>query len=87
MDLKAKILANIDAFAISEFCTDGGWPDFKNIDLLVFDKQIQGDFFFYDVELVYECTKPGGCFIPEANSHTRLRKKIKVSKNTFEVLS
>ncbi|MGB2153490.1 MAG: hypothetical protein ACPHVX_05995 [Flavobacteriaceae bacterium] len=87
MDLKAKILENIEKFSVSEFCKDGGWPNFENLDLLVFDKQTQGDFVFYDIELVYECTQPGGCFIPAVNAHTRLRKKLKVSKNTFEVLS
>ena len=87
MDLKSKILANIEVFSISEFCMNGGWPDFKNLELLVFDKQTQGVFVYYDIELVYECIQPGGCFIPSSNNHTRLRKKIKVSENTFEVLS
>ncbi len=87
MDLKSKILANIDAFSISEFCTEGGWPDFENLELLVFDQQTKGVFVCYDIELVYDCTQPGGCFIPSSKSHTRLRKKIKVSENTFEVLS
>lgn len=84
--LKEIILKNIKAFPVSEFCSDGGWPKFDNLHVIVFSEVKTEDAVVYDLELVYDCEKAGCCFIPGADNHTRLRKKIKISESSFEVL-
>lgn len=85
-ELKQKVLDNIGKFKISDFCPDGGWPKFDNLELIVFDELIQDSSVIYNVELIYDCEKAGCCFIPGGDNHTRLQKKIKVSETSFEIL-
>ncbi len=87
MELKEKIMANIDMFAISDFCTEGGWPNFDNLEVFLFNEKDKKDPNIFDVEMVYECTFAGCCFIPGGDKYTRLRKKIKITETSFEVLS
>ncbi|WP_139958725.1 hypothetical protein [Flavicella sediminum] len=85
--LKQRILENIKAFKVSDFCPDGGWPKFDNLELIVYSQKEEAGFFIFNVELIYDCEKAGCCFIPGADNHTRLQKKIKLSETSFEVLS
>lgn len=86
-ELKETILANIDKFPVSEFCTDGGWPNFDNLQVLVLKEEEVETGMVYDIELAYDCEFAGCCFIPGGENYTRLRKKVKVSKKSFQVLS
>ena len=86
LGLKQQILDNIDKFKVSDFCPDGGWPKFDNLELIVFNETQQGSSIIYNVELIYDCEKAGCCFIPGGDNHTRLQKKIKVSETSFEIL-
>lgn len=86
MSLKEKIMANIDMFAISDFCPNGGWPKFDNLSIIVFKEEKLVDSIIYDVELQYDCEVAGCCFIPGADNFTRLRKKIEIKETSFEVL-
>lgn len=79
-------MANIDMFAISDFCPNGGWPKFDNLSITIYSEVPTGDSIIYDVDLMYDCEFAGCCFIPGGDNFTRLRKKIKVSKSFFEVL-
>ncbi|MFC2109447.1 hypothetical protein ACFLRU_03575 [Bacteroidota bacterium] len=85
--LKQRVLENIKKFKVSDFCPDGGWPKFDNLELIVYSEIKEGDFTCFAVELIYDCEKAGCCFIPGADNHTRLQKKIKLSKTSFEVLN
>lgn len=87
IELKQRVLDNIDKFKVSDFCPDGGWPKFDNLELIVFSEEKQIDGILYSVELIYDCEKAGCCFIPGADNHTRLHKKIKVSETSFEILT
>jgi hypothetical protein len=87
MDLKQKVLDNIKAFKVSDFCGDGGWPKFDNLELIVYNEEKNANATIYDVELIYDCEKAGCCFIPGTDNHTRLRKKIKISETSFEILA
>jgi hypothetical protein len=87
IELKQRVLDNIDKFKVSDFCPDGGWPKFDNLELIVFSEEKQVDAIIYSVELIYDCEKAGCCFIPGADNHTRLLKKIKVSETSFEILT
>jgi len=80
-------MANIDMFAISDFCPNGGWPKFDNLTIVVFkEKQLESSI-IYDVELQYDCEFAGCCFIPGGENYTRLRKKIEIKETSFEVLN
>jgi hypothetical protein len=86
--LKEQVLLNIEKFPIGEFCPDGGWPKFDNLEVLVHKKTLQKDAsVVLDIELVYDCEKAGCCFIPGADNHTRLHKKIRLAESTLEVLN
>jgi len=86
MNLKEKIMANIEMFAISDFCPSGGWPKFDNLSVAVYQEEKLADAIIYDIELMYDCEFAGCCFIPGGENFTRLRKKVKISKTSFEVL-
>mgnify|MGYP000094303128 CR=1 FL=1 len=85
--LKERIHSNIDKFKISDFCPNGGWPKFDNLNVIVYGKEDVKDHIIYDVELLYDCEIAGCCFIPGADNYTRLRKKIKLSETSFEVMT
>jgi len=85
--LKEKIMANIDMFAISDFCPNGGWPKFDNLSIKIYKEEQLPDGILFDVELFYDCEFAGCCFIPGGENYTRLRKNIKVSDTMFEVLN
>jgi hypothetical protein len=86
LNLKEKIMANIELFAISDFCPNGGWPKFDNLSIIVYNEDTQVDSVIYDVELMYVCEFAGCCFIPGGENFTRLRKKIEIKKTSFIVL-
>jgi hypothetical protein len=54
--------------------------------VLVFGQFVDGVTTTYDVELLYVCEAAACCFIPGSDVHSRLRKKIKIGKTSFEVL-
>jgi hypothetical protein len=86
--LKEQVLANIEKFPVGEFCPDGGWPKFDNLEVLLYKETPQEDAsVILDIELVYDCEKAGCCFIPGGDNHTRLHKRIKLSEAFLEVLS
>lgn len=85
-ELKERIHSNIDKFKISDFCPNGGWPKFDNLELVVYHEELVDEYTIYDVELLYDCEFAGCCFIPGGDNYTRLRKKIKISKTSFEVM-
>ena len=87
LDLKEKIMANIDMFAISDFCPNGGWPKFDNLSVKIYKSEILSGAVLYDLELLYDCQVAGCCFIPGGDNYTRLRKKIKISDTKFSVLN
>jgi len=84
--LKEAVLKNIKAFQVSDFCPEGGWPKFDDLEVLVFGQFVDGVTTTYDVELLYACEAAACCFIPGSDVHSRLRKKIKIGKTSFEVL-
>lgn len=86
-DLTKRIHSNIDKFKVSEFCPNGGWPKFDNLKIQVFHEEQLADAILYDVELQYECEFAGCCFIPGGDNYTLLRKKIKISETSFEVMT
>ena len=86
LSIKEQIIANIKKFTVSEFCPNGGWPNFEDLTITVFSKEELKGAFLYDLELVFHCEYAGCCFIPGGNNLSRLRKKIKISESSFEVL-
>jgi hypothetical protein len=80
-------MANIDMFAISDFCPDGGWPKFDNLSITVYSEEKIGESVIYDLELRYDCEFAGCCFIPGGENFSHLRKKVKINKTSFEVLN
>lgn len=80
-------MANIDMFAISDFCPNGGWPKFDNLSITVYNEIKDDESVIYDIELLYDCEFAGCCFIPGGENFTRLRKKIKISESSFEVMT
>lgn len=85
--LKELICKHIHKFNISDFCPNGGWPKFDNLTITVYGEQTLDNYIIYDVELLYDCEFPGCCFIPGGDNISRLRKKIKISETSFEVMS
>lgn len=79
-------MANIKVFAISDFCPNGGWPKFDNLSVKVFSETKEETYTIFDIELLYDCEVAGCCFIPGGDNFTRLRKKIKISETSFEVI-
>lgn len=86
-ELKKQVHSNIDKFKVSDFCPNGGWPKFDNLDLIIFSEELVDNHTIYDVELLYECEFAGCCFIPGGDNYTRLQKKIKISETSFEVMT
>lgn len=86
-ELRDVVLNNIDKFRVSEFCGDGGWPNFDNLQIMVLHEEQNDNSTVYDLELVYDCEFAGCCFIPGGQNYSRLRKKVKVSKNSYIVLT
>lgn len=80
-------MANIDLFAISDLCPDGGRPSFEKLSVIVYSELVNEESIIYDVDLLYDCEFPGCCFIPGGENISKLRKKIKISKSSFEVIN
>ncbi len=87
MTIKEIVIANIDSFVISDFCPNGGWPKFDNLSVTIFNTEKYDDSVVYDLELLYDCEFPGCCFIPGGQNFSRLRKKVKISESSLEVLN
>ena len=86
-ELKKRIHSNIKSFKISDFCPNGGWPKFDNLDVVIYNEEQIDTYIIYDVEILYECEFAGCCFIPGGDKYSRLRKKIKISETSFEVMT
>lgn len=86
MVLKETLLKNIDKFKSSDFCSEGGRPNFDGLEVLVFSEEKYEAYSIFDVGIIYHCEIAGCCFIPGGNDHAQLHKKIKVSDTHFEVL-
>jgi hypothetical protein len=87
MELKEKILANIDKFKIAEFCPNGGRPKFDNLEVLVFSEEKKEEATVFSIGLIYECEIAGCCFIPGGDNHAQIQTKVKITETSFEVLT
>lgn len=79
--IKELVQNNIHQIKISEFVTDGGWPNLKEIDVAIFDQTKEMDDEIIKLHILYSLDRAGCCFIPGREEQMRLPKKIVINNN------
>ncbi len=85
-EIQKLIQQNIHLIKISEFVSEGGWPNIDAIDVLIFNQTEENNIETISLDILYEVTKAGCCFIPGADAQMRLRKKITIQNNQINIL-
>ncbi|MCG9793477.1 hypothetical protein [Flavobacterium algicola] len=87
--IKSHIKKNIRLFNPLDFCNNGGWATFDELEIVVISdvENAQGN--QVKVSILYSCEYPASCSCFEGNSKPdSLNKEIFISKDgTFEVLT
>lgn len=74
------IKENIKSFNVFEFCPDGGWPNFDQLEVSVNSVIEKGQSQQANITLYYHCTMPASCFRGISQEVCMLNKEVLVSK-------
>lgn len=83
-EIKDLVQKNLHQIKISEFVSEGGWPNLKNVEVAVFDQKIEEDVEIVKLHILYTLDRAGCCFIPGKEEHVRLPKKISIKNNQLK---
>lgn len=76
---------NIHQIPVSEFVSEGGWPNLENLDILVYHQEQNEDKTIIRLDILYLSTKPGCCFIPSKEQYLHLPKQIILCSNEVKI--
>lgn len=85
-EIKELVQQNIDLIKVSEFVAEGGWPNLDAIDVLIFKQQEDKGIETVVLDILYDVTKAGCCFIPGGENQMRLRKEITIENNQLNIV-
>lgn len=77
-EIKKQVRDHIDQISISEFVTEGGWPNLKAVDIAVYSQEKKEETYYINLDILYTTDKAGCCFIPGAEQQNRMSKKVEI---------
>ncbi len=80
-EIRDLVQANIHQIKISEFVSEGGWPNLKDVEVAVFDQTIDDEGEIAKLHILYTLDRAGCCFIPGKEEQMRLPKKVIIKNN------
>ncbi|MGY6647844.1 hypothetical protein [Wenyingzhuangia sp. IMCC45574] len=83
-EIRVLVQEHIGQIKISEFVSDGGWPNLNNIELAVFDQQVNNNEEVVKLHILYTIDRAGCCFIPGKEEQKRLPKKVIIKNNNIK---
>lgn len=86
-EIQKLVQENIHHIKVSEFVTEGGWPNIDDIDIVIYSQKLVNDTETVRLQILYTVDKAGCCFIPGAEEHKRLSKTINICQNKIEFIS
>ena len=85
-EIKQLVQKNIHQIKISEFVTEGGWPNIDEVDVAIYShKEIEGVETIH-LQILYTVEKAGCCFIPGREEQNRLSKIVTISNNSVTIV-
>ncbi|GGF74973.1 hypothetical protein [Wenyingzhuangia marina] len=85
-EIKQLVQKNIHQIKVSEFVTEGGWPNIDNVDVAIYSqKEIDNEEIIH-LQILYTVDKAGCCFIPGGEEQKRLSKTVTINKNSVTIV-
>ncbi|ANW95564.1 hypothetical protein AXE80_04415 [Wenyingzhuangia fucanilytica] len=86
LEIKQLVQNNIHQIKVSEFVSDGGWPNIDNIEVSVYSQKIENDVETISLQILYTVDKAGCCFIPGAEEQKRLSKIVTIDNDIVTIV-
>ena len=77
-EIRTMVQKNIHQIKISEFASEGGWPNIDDVDVEVFKTEITSEKCEVYIHILYTVERAGCCFIPGKQDQMRLPKKLSI---------
>lgn len=78
--IRDLVQENIHQIKISEFVSEGGWPNIDNVDVQVLNQSKNQ----ISLVILYTVDKAGCCFIPGGEQQMRLHKTLLMSNHKIK---
>ncbi|MGY5351393.1 hypothetical protein ACXGQW_02270 [Wenyingzhuangia sp. IMCC45533] len=85
LEIKQIVQQNINQIKISEFVTDGGWPNIEHIDVAVYSQTESNGVEIINLHILYTVDKAGCCFIPGREEQNRMSKTLIIEGNNIKI--
>ena len=82
-----KVKDNINKIPISEFVSEGGFPVFDYLDLIIYNQREINGKTIVNADILYNLEFAGCCFIPGRSQQYPLRKQIIIENEQIQFLS
>ncbi len=77
---------NIKTFDVFEFCPNGGWPNFDELDVNITNIKKEDSGFLINLSILYYCENPGSCFAGNKNAESLYKKIFIYNDLSMDVL-
>lgn len=84
-EIQQLVQKNIHQIKVSEFVTEGGWPNIDNVDIVIFNQTKIDNIETINLQILYTVDKAGCCFIPGGEEQKRLSKKVIINKGSVMI--
>ncbi|MDO3694953.1 hypothetical protein QVZ41_08870 [Wenyingzhuangia sp. chi5] len=85
-EIKQLVQKNIHQIKISEFVTEGGWPNIDEVDVAIYSQKEMEGVETIHLQILYTVEKAGCCFIPGGEEQKRLSKIVTISNNQITIV-
>lgn len=85
-EIKQLVQKNIHQIKVSEFVTEGGWPNIDNVDVAIYSQKEMEGVETIHLQILYTVEKAGCCFIPGGEEQKRLSKIVTLSNNDVTIV-
>ncbi|MEN8765496.1 MAG: hypothetical protein ABF273_08285 [Wenyingzhuangia sp.] len=85
-EVKHIVQKNIHQIKVSEFVSDGGWPNIDDIEVAIFSQKVEEGCETINLQILYTVDRAGCCFIPGSEEHRRLSKRLTISNDCVEII-
>lgn len=85
-EVKQLLQKNIHQIKVSEFVTEGGWPNIDDVDVAIYSQKKENDIETVHLQILYTVDKAGCCFIPGGEEQRRLSKIVTINKDVVTII-
>lgn len=85
-EITELVQKNIHQIKVSEFVTEGGWPNIDDVDVAIYSHKEDDDIETVHLQILYTVDKAGCCFIPGGEEQKRLSKIVTINKDKVTIV-